>query len=89
MLFAWEHHRIVVGIVAPAHDVEHRLGFTLLDGQRLVQTTEQLLVAILCLAMDEQGGAGILLDERDALFVIQINDGFQTARQAPPCHLQG
>ena len=86
---AGEYHRVVIGIISPAYDVEHWLGLAFFNGQRLVQTTEQLLVAILRFAVDEQGGAWILLNQRDALLIIQIQDGFQTARQAAPCHLQG
>ena len=80
MLFAGEHHRVVVGIVSPAYYVQH--GFWLAFGQWqcLVEADKQLLVAILRLAVDEQCGAGILFDERDALFVVKIQYGLEVAR---------
>ena len=51
MLFAWEHYRVVVGIMTPAYYVHHWLWLTLGQWQCLIQAYEQLLVAILRFAV--------------------------------------
>ena len=60
---AWEYHRQILVIAPPADDVHHRLCIVILHRQGFIKAQEQLLVAVLRMAADEQGGAGVFLDE--------------------------
>ena len=88
MLTAWEYHRQIFIVVAPTDDVHHGLRLVLTLGQRLVEPAEQLLVAILRTAADEQGRTGIILDERYALIVVEADDGREVVAQSLPRFLQ-
>ena len=73
--------------MAPGHDIHHRLRIGL--RQCLIEAAEQLLVAILRTAADEQGRTGIVVNLRDILIVVQTDNHRQVARQALPRQLQG
>jgi hypothetical protein len=51
MLRTWEHHREEILIATPGHDIHHRLGVHLRHS--IVETTEELFVAILRTATDQ------------------------------------
>ena len=82
MLTAWEYHRQIFIVVAPTDDVHHGLRLVLTLGQRLVEPAEQLLVAILRTAADEQGRTGIII-------VVEADDGREVVAQSLPRFLQG
>ena len=72
MLGAQEHDREILVVITPTDNVHHRLDFVILLRQGFIQTTEQLFVAILRSTTDEHSRAGVLLDERDVLTLVEL-----------------
>ena len=84
VLGAREDNGEVLVVAAPADDVHHRLRLVSALGQGIVETTEQLLVAILRTTPDEQGRTGVFLDEGDIFFVVDADDGSEVVAEALP-----
>ena len=84
VLGAREDNGEVLVVAAPADDVHHRLRLVSALGQGIVETTEQLFVAILRTTPDEQGRTGVFLDEGDIFFVVDADDGSEVVAEALP-----
>ena len=87
MLAAWEDHRQIFVVAPPADDVHHRLCVVFLHRQGFVEAQEQLFAAVLRMAADKQGRAGVFLDKRNILAFVEADDGSEVAAQTLPGEL--
>ena len=71
-------------VATPADDVHHGLRLVRALGQGIVETTEQLFVAILRTTPDEQSRTGVFLDEGDIFLVVDADDGGEVVAEALP-----
>ena len=88
MLRAQEDDGEVFIAIAPADDIHHRLDLIVAQWHGFVETTEQLLVAVLGAAADEHSRTRILLDERDVLVVVEADDLRQMVTEPFPRFLE-
>ena len=89
MLRAQEDDREILVAITPADDVHHRLDLIVALGQGLVETAEELFVAILGTAADEHSRTRILLDEGDVLVVVEADNLRQMVAESLPRLLEG
>ena len=89
MLAAREDDGEILLVVAPADDIHHRLGLVVALRQGLVETAEELFVAIGCDAADEQGRAGVFVDDGEILLVVEADDLREVTAETLPGELQG
>ena len=84
MLLTGEHHRQVLLVLAPSHDVHHRLSLVILAGQCFVEAGEQLFTSLAGMATDDQGRTRIVVDNGYIVVVREFHNGCQLPRQALP-----
>ena len=89
MLATWENDGEELIMATPADNVHHRLCLVFLDGQCLVETQEELFIAVLRMAADKQGRAGVLVDDGDVFIVVEADDLCQVTAQSLPGELEG
>ncbi len=88
VLLPWDDHADKLIALSPSYDVHHWLCLIATNRHRLIETTEQSLVAILALRNDDEGWNHEIPDYRNLLLIIERDDIGKVAREALPVGLQ-